>query len=440
METSELMTMFHAAQYAFTEGEYIIAESILREGAEKGHPHAQCMLGLMYELGRAVSQDYVMALEWYHKSADQGFADAQVSIGRCYDRGIGVPQDDAQAVAWFRKAADAGFADGQFELGQMYDAGTGVPQDDEKSLYWYNKAAVQGYAEAQYAVGTAYQTGRGVRLDHRCACDWFSKAAVQGHADAQGVLGAMYASGLGVPQDDMLARKWLGMASDQGVANAQYIYDLHYPDPVNGPRLPPGVVPGVVTLHEKLARDEQSSAPKNRHERRAAGAAIADTKRSRDAGLAEEARRQVRPKRHPVTKSQGVANHHISREGRAMNRTQYPSLEDFPGAENMQEVFEKTLPMQRELANHGHAKAQYGMGEAYFRGWGAPKDSQQAVEWYRKSAEQRIRRRSSGSMIYVSRGRGRGAGRCSSALLVAEGCSPRRRLCAVCARYDVFVG
>ena len=114
-------------------GNYEVAESILRAAAERGHPNSQCMLGLLYELGRGVPKDLQLALEWYHKAAAQDYADAQVSIGRCYDRGVGVPQDYGQAVLWFRKAANAGFADGQFELGQMYEVGTGAPQDYKQS-------------------------------------------------------------------------------------------------------------------------------------------------------------------------------------------------------------------------------------------------------------------------------------------------------------------
>ena len=56
MAINELMTMYHAAQFAFFEGNYEIAESILRAAAGRGHPNSQCMLGLLYELGRGVPQ------------------------------------------------------------------------------------------------------------------------------------------------------------------------------------------------------------------------------------------------------------------------------------------------------------------------------------------------------------------------------------------------
>ena len=79
----------------------------------------------------------------------------------------------------------------------------------------------------------------------------------------------MYATGSGVAKNHDLARKWLSKASDQGVANAQLVFDIYYPDHVNGPRLEPGVKPHLLTLLEVLAKEERSSSMHNRHERRA---------------------------------------------------------------------------------------------------------------------------------------------------------------------------
>jgi TPR repeat protein len=43
------------------------------------------------------------------KAADAGsIAGAMIFIGMLYQNGLGVPQDYAEAIKWFRKAADAG--------------------------------------------------------------------------------------------------------------------------------------------------------------------------------------------------------------------------------------------------------------------------------------------------------------------------------------------
>ena len=42
----------------------------------------------------------------------------------------------------------------------------------------------------------------------------------------------------------------------------------------------------------------------------------------------------------------------------------------------------------RKAADQGHAAAQYKLGVAYYFGRGVEKDDKQAVEWFRKAADQ----------------------------------------------------
>jgi len=109
----------------------------------------QYRLGLMYDQGAGVPQDYEEAVKWYRLAADQGDAYAQSNLGAMYCKGEGVPQDYDEAVKWFRKAADQGDADGQYNLGAMYDNGTGVSRKKAQAITWYQLAAAQGHAEAQ---------------------------------------------------------------------------------------------------------------------------------------------------------------------------------------------------------------------------------------------------------------------------------------------------
>ena len=62
-------------------------------------------------------------MKWYRLAADQGFALAQYNLGIMYNKGEGVAQDYAEAVKWYRRAADKGFAFAQYNLGVMYDRG-----------------------------------------------------------------------------------------------------------------------------------------------------------------------------------------------------------------------------------------------------------------------------------------------------------------------------
>jgi len=78
--------------------------------AEKGDANAQFVLGLKYDTGKGVRQDYAEAAKWYRKAAEQGYAEAQFNLGTMYDEGRGVQQDYAEAAKWYRKAKDQGVA------------------------------------------------------------------------------------------------------------------------------------------------------------------------------------------------------------------------------------------------------------------------------------------------------------------------------------------
>ena|GEM_PF-3572907 len=156
---------------------------------------------------------YTQAAFWYRKAADQGDADAQDALGVLYDDGRGVPQDYAEAAFWYRKAADQGDADAQDALGVLYDDGRGVPQDYAEAALWYRKAAEQGNSSAEFILGYLYLDGHGVPQDATEAAAWFRKAAEQGDAAAQTSLGLMYAKGQGVPRDYAEAYFWYDLVA-----------------------------------------------------------------------------------------------------------------------------------------------------------------------------------------------------------------------------------
>ena len=120
----------------------------MKKDAESGDATAQFNLGVMYQSGQGVPQDYADAMKWYRLAADQGDEDAQNNLGVMYAKGQGVPQDYAEAVKWFRLAADQGHAWAQDSLGVMYKNGDGVPQDFTEAYAWFSVAAAGGYPDA----------------------------------------------------------------------------------------------------------------------------------------------------------------------------------------------------------------------------------------------------------------------------------------------------
>lgn len=151
-------------------------------------------------LSRAEPADFAATL----KAAEQGDVKAQVDLGVMYDQGQTVPQDYRQAVIWYTRGAEQGDADAQACLGVLYKEGLGVPQDYQRAIQLYTKAAVQGHAKAQVNLAVMYYEGMGVPQNYSLAYVWSSLAAVSGDAK-------------GLSNRDLLAAK----LTPQGLAEAQ---------------------------------------------------------------------------------------------------------------------------------------------------------------------------------------------------------------------------
>lgn len=119
--------------------------------------------------------------------AESGDVAVQFLLGVSYDRGEGVDQNYQEAVRWWRKAAERGHGEAQLNLSWMYEAGHGTEQDYAQAVAWCEKAAAQGNAIAQCNLGWMYEMGRGVKKDSRAAAKLYSSAA-QGNKRASELL------------------------------------------------------------------------------------------------------------------------------------------------------------------------------------------------------------------------------------------------------------
>ena len=111
--------------------------------ADQGHIRAQYNLGMIFQNGSGVAQDYIRSMQWFRKAADQGLAIAQSKLGNMYQNGDGAAADYNEAAQWYHKAADQGLAEAQFRLGGMYYWGIGVAQDLKEALFFISAAEAQ---------------------------------------------------------------------------------------------------------------------------------------------------------------------------------------------------------------------------------------------------------------------------------------------------------
>ena len=327
--------------------------------AEKGDATAQFNLGVMYDNGQGVEQDYAEAVKWYRKAAMQGVASAQLNLGIMYANGQGVTKDEYEAVKWFRKAAEQGDASAQFNLGVMYDNGQGIEQDYAEAVKWFRKAAEQGHASAQFNLGVMYDNGQGIKQDYAEAVKWFRKAAEQGSASAQFNLGIMYANGQGITKEENEAVKWFRKAAEQGDASAQYNLGVRY---ANGRGVPKDEYEAVKWFR-KAAEQGSASAQYN------LGIMYANGR-----GVPKDEYEAVKWFRKAAEQGHATAQFNLGimyANGQGIPKDEYEAVKWF-----------------RKAAEQGDATAQFNLGIMYYNGQGVTQDDSEAVRWLRKAAEQ----------------------------------------------------
>lgn len=106
---------FETGIYAYGMGNYEDAAREFSVLAHRGDTHAEYYLGLLYEEGQGLEQDFQLARQWYLKAAGKADVDAAFALGRLYSKGLGVAQDLPEAYMWFARAARGGHYLGQQE-------------------------------------------------------------------------------------------------------------------------------------------------------------------------------------------------------------------------------------------------------------------------------------------------------------------------------------
>lgn len=121
-------------------------ERCMWRAAEKGVPEVQFWVGVAFDqnLWFGVTDKHE-ALKWFRKAAEQGNPDAEDTLGVHYEVGEGVEQDYGKAAYWFRRAAEhvpdlGGAGQGRNNLGILYADGDGVPKDYVQAYVWFSLA------------------------------------------------------------------------------------------------------------------------------------------------------------------------------------------------------------------------------------------------------------------------------------------------------------
>lgn len=218
-------------------------------------------------------------------------------------------------------------------------------QDYDAALENWLPLAEKGNSSAQYGIGVMYDSGKGVPKNLGKAFGWYSRAAEQNHRSAQFNLGIMYYYGDGTEQNIVEAYKWWSIAADQGHKQA---------------------AAALSQAEQKMTSDELLKAKV---------LAAAWVKRRRTSEQAA-----------PI----GGWSGDIDKAKNAMSAGDYET------------AFKELVP----LAEQGHVRAQFQIGELYSYGRGVEKDYAMAAKYYAMASEQghAVSQRSLAFLYFMGRG------------------------------------
>ncbi|MBT3516725.1 MAG: hypothetical protein HN465_04000 [Nitrospina sp.] len=121
--------LFDTAINSLGRKEFTTALQLFTDLANRGMAEAQINLGMMFESGQGVLQNFDEAIKWYQLAASQGLIKAQEKLNLLINK--------------------AAAAQVNFGLGVAFENGQGVPQDIMEAIRWYQLSADQGLIKAQ---------------------------------------------------------------------------------------------------------------------------------------------------------------------------------------------------------------------------------------------------------------------------------------------------
>lgn len=156
------------------------AAQIIRE-AENGDPHAQYLVGKLYQDGPVLIPDSVEALYWFEQAARQGHIAAQYETGKLLLPHDPEVHDPGLGIQWLEVAAQNRNEYAAYQLGKEYLKGKIVEKNTAKAMDCLTQSAEAGNQYAQHTLAKLYLEEHNQDQAHY----WFTQSAAQGNHHAQ---------------------------------------------------------------------------------------------------------------------------------------------------------------------------------------------------------------------------------------------------------------
>jgi hypothetical protein len=97
----------------------------------------------------------------------------QLNLGIFYQHGIGVKQDYEKSFNYIQLSAQQRYIIAIYELGMCYFNGKGTAVNPTDAFRLLHEAAIQRYPPAENSIGKCYQLGVGVDIHFETALEWY---------------------------------------------------------------------------------------------------------------------------------------------------------------------------------------------------------------------------------------------------------------------------
>lgn len=123
-------------------------------------------------------QNYLEGFLHASKAADiHHIPQAEHLVGLIYEYGIGVPQDFTKAIVYYRRAAEQRYIESMYHLALMYVYGRGTDIQYPRGLSLFETGCMANHAPSCHYIGIMKTYGYGTPVDYHEAVLWFEKSS-----------------------------------------------------------------------------------------------------------------------------------------------------------------------------------------------------------------------------------------------------------------------
>jgi TPR repeat protein len=179
--TEHIVRLFHVSEdmqnFTLAHKWYKLLEAL---DYRNGNEVVQLGLGLLYEYGDGVEQDYQKALEYYTKLTDEDLDVGKLRLGLMHYYGKGVPVDYQKSFELFKRVGEEVDTFFSHKLPYVYNTNNVNGDDSQDDLVYCLVGSKEAAGEAYYYLGLQYKHGQGVPNNQGKAQHHFRKAFSRG--------------------------------------------------------------------------------------------------------------------------------------------------------------------------------------------------------------------------------------------------------------------